>query len=163
MRLRLAGTAKISKNWRDKYVIVLDDFYKGFALVMLNGKFGLVNTKGEEVVPPKYDDVNDFYHGFARVQLNGKYGFVNTEGVEIVPPMYDDVWNFNDGFAPVELNRKYGFINTQGEEVVPPMYNEKEWTQLKALVDTGEYEGTEEEQYNQAQEEFQIWKEKNKS
>ena len=160
MRLKLAAYIA-SDDWRKKYDYV-DEFYEGFAAVVLNGKWGFVNRKGEEVIPPKYDDVNDFYHGFARVQLNGKYGFVNTEGVEIVPPMYDDVWNFNDGFAPVELNRKYGFINTQGEEVVPPMYNEKEWTQLKALVDTGEYKGTLEKQYKEAHEEFQIWKKENK-
>ena len=110
----------------------------------------------------KYDQMYMFHDGFAIVELNGKCGFVNTQGVEVIPLKYDDVENFSEGFAPVELNRKYSLINKEGVEVVPLMYNEKEFTQLRALVDTGEYRGTKEEQYNQAHEEFQIWKKENK-
>ena len=137
-------------------------FYNGFSKVELKGKWGLINTQGEEVIPPKYYTI-DFRNGLAVVRLNGKEGFLNEKGKEVVPLKYDAVDYFHEGFARVELDNKWGFVNTKGVEVVPPMYNEKEWTQLKALVDTGEYEGTEEQQYNQAHEEFQIWKKENKS
>ena len=38
--------------------------YEGLAWVKLNGKYGFVNLKGEEVVPPKYDDVENFPNKF---------------------------------------------------------------------------------------------------
>ena len=160
MRLRLAAYIA-SEDWRDKYDQMYM-FHDGFAIVELNGKCGFVNTQGVEVIPLKYDDVENFSEGFAPVELNRKWGFVNRKGEELVPLKYDYVWDFSKGFAPVELNRKYSLINKEGVEVVPLMYNQKEFTQLRALVDTGEYEGTKEEQYNQAHEEFQIWKKENK-
>ena len=73
---------------------------------------------------------------------------------------YDEVGEFYEGFAFVMLDGKCGFVNTEGKEVIPLKYDEKEWTQLQALVDTGEYGGTKEEQYKEAHEEFQIWKKK---
>ena len=101
----------------------------------------------------------------AIVELNGKWGIVNRKGEVILPVKYDNVptLDFSSGLVAVQLNGKWGFVNTEGKEVVPPMYNEKEWTQLKALVDTGEYKGTLEKQYKEAHEEFQIWKKENKS
>ena len=76
MRLRLAAYIA-SDDWRKKYDGVWD-FQEGLAQVVLNGKWGFVNEKGEEVVPPKYDDVWNFYDGFARVELDNKWGLVNT-------------------------------------------------------------------------------------
>ena len=111
----------------------------------------------------KYDGAGGAYEGLAWVKLNGKYGFVNLKGEEVVPPKYDDVGFFHENFASFRLNGNYGFVNTKGVEIVPPMYNEKEWTQLLVLVNTGKYKGTLEQQYGEAHEEFQIWKEKNKS
>ena len=161
MRLKLAAYIASEYWWIDKYDYV-EDFYEGFSQVRLNSKWGLVNTKGEEVVPPKYDYVGDFHDGFAAVSLNGEWGIVNTDGKEFIPLKYDVVRDFDNGLAAVKLNGRWGFIDTKGEEFIPLMYNEKECRQLKALVDTGEYEGTKEEQYNQAHEEFQIWKKENK-
>ena len=58
-------------------------FFEGFARVQLDGKWGLVNTQGEEVIPCKYDVSSwSFFEGFVRVQLDGKWGKVNTRGEE---------------------------------------------------------------------------------
>ena len=167
MRLKLAAyiasDVETSDDWREKYDYV-GNFVQGRAAVRLGDKWGFVNTEGKVVIERKYDFFGGFFEGFGQVVLNGKWGFVNKEGEEVVKVKYDLVDEFWGGdFARVQLKGKWGLVNTKGVEVVPPKYSEKEVSQLKALVDTGEYEGTEEEQYNQAQEEFQIWKEKNKS
>lgn len=36
--------------------------YRGFAKVRRDGKYGIINMKGEEVVPPIYDEVWGFYN-----------------------------------------------------------------------------------------------------
>jgi hypothetical protein len=53
--------------------------------VQLNGKWGWINEKGNEIIPCKYDDVDFylFYHyGKAKIKLNGEVGVIDKNGVE---------------------------------------------------------------------------------
>ena len=59
-------------------------FFEGFAPVEQNGKYGLVNTTGEVVVPCIYDDAGRFYRGFAKVRKDGKWSIINAKGEVIV-------------------------------------------------------------------------------
>lgn len=62
-------------------------YCEGFISIELKGKWGFVNTLGEEVVPPKYDGVGDFNDGgVAKIWLNGKIGWITNKGMEVVPP-----------------------------------------------------------------------------
>ena len=93
-------------------------FYEGFARVKKDGKWGYINTKGEQIVECKFDYAYDFYEGFARVEKDGKYGYINTKGEQIVECKFDDVRYFIEGFAAVEKDGNYGYINTKGEQIV---------------------------------------------
>ena len=135
MKLRL--TAKIhnaAEDWKSKYDTVggLGHYFgeggEELIWVKLDGKCGLVNTEGKEVVPVKYDVVSDFGEGFAIVERDNKYGYVNTKGEEATPLKYDWVDYFSEGLAIVELKGKYGYVNTEGVEVVP-----LEYTSIEAL------------------------------
>ena len=54
-------------------------FVEDFAKVELNGKYGFINQKGEEITPLKYDWASSFKEGFATIELNRKYGFINQD------------------------------------------------------------------------------------
>lgn len=104
-------------------------FYKGYAPVSLNKKWGIINQKGIEIVPVKYDEldytfIRNFEKGPLRARIGEKWGFVNSKGKEVVPLKYDMVNGFSDGFAWVILNSKAGFVNASGKEIVAPKY---EW------------------------------------
>jgi len=107
-----------------RYEKVKDNYdYK----VQLNGKWGIVNRSGEEIVPPKYDSISDWKSNDIRVvRLNGKYGFINEHGREFIPPQYELAYNFvfvNDQWrAAVQQNYKWGFINLEGKTVIPCHY-----------------------------------------
>ena len=58
------------------------DFCEEYAKVRLNGKFGFINKKYEEICELKYDCVWKFHDEFARVRLDGKFGYINKKGVE---------------------------------------------------------------------------------
>ena len=90
------------------------DFKEGFASVKKDGKYGYINTKGEQIIECKFDYACDFSEGFARVQKDYKWGYVNTKGEQIVECKFDDVWSFNEGFAGVAKDGKWGYINTKG-------------------------------------------------
>jgi len=69
-------------NLNQSYYDSVGPFHEGFARVIIKGKWGLVDSEGKEVVPPKYDFVGSFSEGFARVRLKDKWGLVNKQGKE---------------------------------------------------------------------------------
>lgn len=107
-----------------------DDIYAilgNVVITELNKKYGFSNTKGEEVIPPKYTSINGFKKGLAVVgistgEFSGKYGLVTKSLEEIIPPKYDKVY-IEPNVITMELNGKCGLLNKNGEEVVPPKYD----------------------------------------
>ena len=70
-----------------------------------NGKYGVINIYGEEIIPfGKYDYIDGFDRGLARVKKgktssclkdNGnKWGVIDESGNEVLPVEYDEIWNF---------------------------------------------------------------------
>ena len=49
-----------------------------------DGKYGFINTKGEQVVECKFDDAYDFKEGLAKVMKDGQWVVINTKGNFIV-------------------------------------------------------------------------------
>ena len=113
-RVEIGDGKKISNTIYD-YIAV---FSEGFAVVEKSGKYGYINTNGEEVIECKYDFVSKFSEGFAVVEKSGKYGYINTNGEEVIECKYDDASNFSKGLASVNLNSKWSVINVNGEKVV---------------------------------------------
>ena len=93
-------------------------FNKGFAKVKKDGKWGYINTKGEQIVECKFDYVGDFKDGLAMVEKDGKRGYINTKGEQIIEYKFDDAYDFNEGFARVQKDGKWGYINTKGRPVI---------------------------------------------
>lgn len=101
----------------------------------LDGKYGLADADGNELIPPRYDWLgNGFVENMLAVGVRGKgVGFVNKYGEEIIAPQYEEASDFYEGRSAVCLNGKYGAIDKYGEIVVPlvhdkiGMYTDKIW------------------------------------
>ena len=87
---------------------LLGTFFK----VMNNGKIGLVNDRGEEIIPTKYDDIGS-YDSFFSLRLNNKSGYATTEGV-LYPAIYDLLYNNHADCR----NRVYHAAKRDGEEYI---------------------------------------------
>jgi hypothetical protein len=86
---------------------------------------GLINRKGEIVVPIIYDGLEvGLAGGYCVVIKNNKRGMVNAEGKEIVPPVYEYIDAPVEGLFRVGKDDKYGILNIKGEIVIPVMYAE---------------------------------------
>jgi hypothetical protein len=108
-------------KYLDYYYGSIDRFSEGLAVAYRHGKQGFIDTRGNEVIPLRYDgcDCGEFSAGIGMVNLNNKFGFVDRAGVEVVPIKYDEVWcdGFRrDGFIGVKLNGKKGFVDLHGNE-----------------------------------------------
>ena len=114
--LNIDGKQIISPRY-DKIADILPLYGRGgllgiFFKVMNNGKIGLVNDRGEEIIPTKYDDIES-YNGFFSLRLNNKYGYATTEGV-LYPAIYDLLYNNHADCG----NRVYHAAKRDGEEYI---------------------------------------------
>lgn len=92
-------------------------FQNGVAVVRLGDKWGIINQKGINIIPPKYDKIEDFENGYARVRVKGFYGLTNLKGKFIVPPTFEQVSYAGEGIFRVERGNDLGYINTDGNWV----------------------------------------------
>ena len=86
------------------------------------GRWGFIDTSGNEVVPPRYDYLGSFNEGLAAVRIgdweDGRWGFVDASGEEVVSPRYDFVLAFSGDLALVRVANRWSFIDRSGEEAV---------------------------------------------
>jgi len=90
-----------------KYEIT-EVFEQKYIKAKINGKWSLLDQRGKEVIPPKYDDVSNIDRGTKSVFYvvkNEKIGLVNIQGKEITPIDYD----------VISEGEKEVFVLTQGD------------------------------------------------
>lgn len=98
--------------------------------VSKNGKYGLIDFEGKEIIPCDYDEIlaltsvkNEFL-----IKKAGNTGLVNEKGQTIIPTQYKEILTLKDGYNSeyiiVNEDNKYGVINTTGTVLVEPKYEE---------------------------------------
>jgi hypothetical protein len=92
-------------------------FCEGKARVMVKQKWGFIDTTGNVIVKPKYNQVENFNDGIAKVRLGQKWGLIDATGNEIIKPTFDAIYEFKDGKAKVLLDKKEYYMNRQGVRV----------------------------------------------
>lgn len=112
-----------------KYVEI-KDFEDGVAKVFDNyGHIGLINTKGEEVIPCFYDRVYlQEKEGWIAVEKGGFYGLWDSLGRELIPCNYTGIIYFENGWAIVEQNERYGLLNRNQQMAAPCPYRSSEFS-----------------------------------
>ena len=104
------------------------------ALIRQDKKYGIINNKGEIVIPCEYDDINtiflntdgfkEFREGRTPIVMknkNGTFLFDYNLHVYEAPPS-EIKMHFDAGYARIRQDNKYGFINMKGEIVIPCKY-----------------------------------------
>lgn len=80
-----------------------------------SGVYGLIDRKGNEIVPMMYDDVPGFFsEGLLLVKENNKYGYIDSKGKEVIAIQYDAAYSFQNGVAWVYKNDIWSVIDTKG-------------------------------------------------
>ena len=95
-------------------------FSGGLAKVTVDGKNGFIDSAGNLVVKPQFDDAGSFEEGLAPVELNDKWGYVNKKGKIVVPLKFDWALGFYEGRALVAIGDKVGYINKSGQYIWKP-------------------------------------------
>lgn len=116
-------------NYNKKLVIpfkyeVLQVLQEGFIGFYKDGKWGFLNSEGNEVIPNQYDLVNGFSGSQAIVVKNSKYGVIDKFNNIVLDFKYDYISKENSDIYLVKLNNKYGYINEKGEKITDIVYDE---------------------------------------
>ncbi|HMQ45823.1 MAG TPA: WG repeat-containing protein [Saprospiraceae bacterium] len=93
------------------------EFKYGVAVVQIDGRWGIINRKGIEVIPPKYDKIESFKNGFAKVRIQGFSGLASLNGDLIITPDYEYISYAGAGLFRVEKGDKIGYFDINGEWV----------------------------------------------
>lgn len=99
-------------------------FHHGYAVVVLNGKKGLINAEGKETIKPEWDNLTGFGEdGVGYAHKGMLVGLINREGVLLAPPNYLRIGNFTNGRAVVvTIENLKGIIDITGKIIVEPKY-----------------------------------------
>lgn len=103
----------------------------GVAACMKNGKWSLLNAKGEDLTGKSYtgvvmDEKKIVYRNSRMfVEADNGYQMIDIEGKVQGDQKYQDVRLFNDTtYAAVKINDKWGFADKNGKMVIPAQYED---------------------------------------
>ena len=95
-----------------------------------NGKYGLINLSGKELLPCEYEQITSIegIKNAFKYLKEEKYGVVDGEGKVVLKPEYTDIKNLGkdskDGFIVKSNEGKYGIVNYSGELVLNLEYED---------------------------------------
>jgi len=150
------GLCKVKKNGNFGFINTLSNvkipiiyseatpFFDEYSLVKRGGNEGIIDIKGEEIIPAKYTKIHYFGlnryfdNGIAIASKGDKWGFINNKGEELTEFVFDAPelqnnlendfnilpYKFFEGLCRVSVNGKIGFINLKGENVIVPQFKE---------------------------------------
>lgn len=95
-----------------------DRFSNGTAVVMNEGRWGMIDKTGKPLLPMEFEGVLRMQDGFAGVQREGRCGFVNRAGKLAIPMKYKRIRSFHNGYAAVQMpDDRWGYIDKRGKLV----------------------------------------------
>ena len=91
--------------------------------IKAGGKYGLLDEKGQVILPPTYSMIEPFENGIAKVQLGKSYGIIDKMGKIILPVEYEYIGNFENNLALIVKNKKAGVTDSKGKVIIEPQYD----------------------------------------
>jgi hypothetical protein len=96
----------------------------GLYKVIVDGKWGFADAKGDIVIQPIYSQVGSFSEKLCPIRQDGKIGFIDRSGNLVISPQFDSALSFKNGLAVVQLGGdKVGFIDKSGSYVINPQFS----------------------------------------
>ncbi|XAL98416.1 WG repeat-containing protein [Phycisphaeraceae bacterium D3-23] len=109
------GYANAGGGWSINPIFAYADrFENGYAVVGDGEHFGIIDKRGELIVPIRLDGALRFREGYAAVQIGEDVGFIDVRGEVVVPVEYARVRSFHQGYAAFTSHADEGQPATHG-------------------------------------------------
>ncbi len=100
----------------------LDLFNHGHARILINNRWGFIDTVGNEFFLADSVSFIAYYGEFILITNGKKNALLDAQFKYIVPFKYDAILDFDHSIAPVRNGDKWGYIDKTGKEIVPLIY-----------------------------------------
>ena len=93
-----------------------------------DGKWGLINLSGNEIINPQYDNIETLkgIKNSLIVEKNALVGLVNNKGVKILDTVYTKIMalgnDYKEGFITIDEEGKYGVSSFSGKQILENKY-----------------------------------------
>lgn len=116
----------------------IKNYQRGTAVVKQD-LCGLIDERGNELLPCIYDSIHSLTKCFRVITEKGKNGLVNLEGELIKECKYSDALDFGVNYVALKMNEKWGICDKNGQDVTQYKYDRI--TQVTDSVFVGVYDG----------------------
>ncbi len=96
----------------------------GYAVMQRNGKVGLLNKSGREVIAPSYEDLKVLDSLIVAVMNNDAWQVINLDGDLVVEKGYEQVNVLSKQYIAFRKNQKWGIVHYKGKMLSEPKYDE---------------------------------------
>ncbi|MEQ8878683.1 MAG: WG repeat-containing protein, partial [Cyclobacteriaceae bacterium] len=102
-------------------------FENGLANVSIDGKFGIINTKGEMIIQPDFEMISRTPFGnYVVTSPQMKQGLADEQGKILLSANYDEVIDTAYEFVIAKRGDNYGVVTYDGHSYVPFNYKQVE-------------------------------------
>jgi len=105
-----------NQSYDQSYEPDVDQAPEKFFEISRDGKCGVIDFKGNIIIPPTFHEILSYQNGHATIGVNGKYGFADSSGKIVIKPTYDFVTAYDDLIA-VKEGANWKLINSSGNTV----------------------------------------------
>ncbi|MCA0237182.1 MAG: WG repeat-containing protein [Bacteroidetes bacterium] len=96
--------------------------YNGTVITRYKGKYGIIDKKGKEISPPRYDAVGGVFDNRRSCMEGKKFGFLKGNGLPAIKMSYDTVLNFSNALAAVRKDGLWTYIDTSGRQKITEVF-----------------------------------------
>ena len=95
-----------------------------------NGKYGLIDLNGKELLPAEYDEITvlEGIENSMLIKKDGKIGLVNDNGSILIDSNYKEIKTLGDtykeGYITVDEQGKYGLVSATKKQILDNKYDE---------------------------------------
>ncbi|MBR5920233.1 MAG: WG repeat-containing protein [Bacteroidales bacterium] len=93
----------------------MGSFADKMAKAKTNDKWGVINEKGETIIPFEFEALGRISDGLAKAKSNSKWGCINEKGETIIPFNYDDI-EYSEG--KYKLFKVFGYGWRERKKIV---------------------------------------------
>ena len=102
----------------------LNLFSDGLLAVEIDERWGYVNSKGDVVIQPIYDEASAFDDKIAIVSIGDKMQLIDTKGKSLLPKSYDTLYkDVESKRFFYEIDEKWGLLDSKGKVLTDALFD----------------------------------------
>ncbi len=96
------------------YFDTAETFENGIAFVEIDGRWGMINSKGVPLISPKYKSIERIAPGINKVKVETLHGIVKPNGQYLLYPNYEYIRYMGGDVVRIEQGGKIGYMDLDG-------------------------------------------------